>query len=56
MIAAGDSFNDTTMLIEADAGFLFHAPDNVRKLFPQFEALDDYDTLLQRIRSAIAAQ
>jgi phosphoserine/homoserine phosphotransferase len=56
VIAAGDSFNDTTMLIEADAGFLFHAPENVKQLFPQFEALDDYDTLLQRIRSAITAQ
>jgi phosphoserine/homoserine phosphotransferase len=28
-IAAGDSYNDTTMLAEADAGILFHAPDNV---------------------------
>ena len=55
VIAAGDSFNDTTMLIEADAGFLFHAPDNVKQLFPQFEALEDYDTLLQRIRGALSA-
>src|SRR5215510_14471563 len=29
VIAAGDSFNDTAMLIEANVGFLFHAPDNV---------------------------
>ena len=28
-IAAGDSYNDTTMLAEADAGILFHAPQNV---------------------------
>ena len=26
IIAAGDSFNDTTMLAEADVGFFFHAP------------------------------
>src|SRR5690606_9992644 len=27
VIATGDSYNDTTMLAEADAGILFHAPD-----------------------------
>ena len=29
VIAAGDSYNDTTMLAEANAGILFHAPENV---------------------------
>ncbi len=53
VIAAGDSFNDTTMLAEADAGFLFHAPDNVIAQFPQFEAVDEYDDLLALIRQAI---
>ncbi|MFM8466183.1 MAG: bifunctional phosphoserine phosphatase/homoserine phosphotransferase ThrH [Oxalobacteraceae bacterium] len=53
VIAAGDSFNDTTMLAEADAGFLFHAPDNVIAQFPQFKAVDDYDELLALIRQAI---
>ena len=43
--AAGDSYNDTTMLGQADAGFLFNAPDNVIAEFPQFPACDDYDTL-----------
>ena len=33
--AAGDSYNDTTMLAEADAGFLFRAPKNVVDEFPQ---------------------
>ena len=42
VVAAGDSYNDTAMLAEADAGFLFHAPDNVRREFPQFPALDRY--------------
>jgi phosphoserine/homoserine phosphotransferase len=46
VIAAGDSFNDTTMLAQADHGFLFHAPANVREQFPQFPAFDDYDGLL----------
>lgn len=54
VIAAGDSFNDTSMLIEADAGFLFHAPDNVRRLFPQFTAVDEYDALMGLIRGAMS--
>ena len=49
VIAAGDSYNDTSMLGEADAGFLFHAPANVIEEFPQFPALDTYDELLAAI-------
>jgi phosphoserine / homoserine phosphotransferase len=49
VIAAGDSYNDTAMLGAADAGFLFHAPDNVIAEFPQFVALHDYDSLLTHI-------
>ncbi|MFV0315905.1 MAG: bifunctional phosphoserine phosphatase/homoserine phosphotransferase ThrH [Microthrixaceae bacterium] len=45
VLAAGDSYNDTTMLTEADAGFLFRAPHNVIEEFPQFEAFTDYDDL-----------
>jgi phosphoserine / homoserine phosphotransferase len=48
----GDSFNDTSMLIEANVGFLFHAPDNVKNQFPQFKAVDEYADLLQLIRQA----
>lgn len=47
VIAAGDSYNDTTMLGEADVGILFHAPDNVIAEFPQFTAVQDFDTLKQ---------
>jgi phosphoserine/homoserine phosphotransferase len=46
-IAAGDSYNDTTMLAEADAGILFHAPDNVIKEFPQFPAVHTFADLKQ---------
>ncbi len=46
IFAAGDSYNDTTMLAEADAGFLFHAPDNVKAEFAHFQAFDEYDDLL----------
>ena len=45
IIAAGDSYNDTTMLSEADAGILFHAPDNVIAEFPQFPAVHTFDDL-----------
>jgi phosphoserine/homoserine phosphotransferase len=45
VIATGDSYNDTTMLAEADAGILFHAPDNVIREFPQFPAVHTYDDL-----------
>ena len=44
-IAAGDSYNDTTMLAEADAGILFHAPDNVIAEFPQFPAVQTFADL-----------
>jgi len=53
VIAAGDSYNDTSMLLAADAGFLFHAPDNVRAEFPQLPALDDYDELLDQLTAAL---
>ena len=54
VISAGDSFNDTAMLAEADVGFLFHAPDNIKKQFPQFKAVDAYADLMKLIRQAIA--
>lgn len=54
VVAAGDSYNDTTMLSQADVGFLFHAPENVIAEFPQFPALDNYDDLLAAITDALA--
>jgi phosphoserine/homoserine phosphotransferase len=53
VIAAGDSFNDTSMLKEADAGFLFHAPDTIKAQFPEFKAVDEYDDLLALINKAM---
>jgi len=53
VIAAGDSYNDTTMLNEADAGFLFHAPDNVIAEFPQFPAIKTFDELLAAITAEL---
>lgn len=45
VIAAGDSYNDTTMLAEADAGILFCPPQNVIDEFPQFLVTTTYDEL-----------
>ena len=45
IIAAGDSYNDTSMLSEADHGILFRAPDNVKEQFPQFPAVEKYGEL-----------
>lgn len=45
VLAAGDSYNDTTMLLEADAGFLFRAPSNVIEEFPRFPVTNDYSEL-----------
>jgi phosphoserine/homoserine phosphotransferase len=44
-IAAGDSYNDTAMLAEADAGILFHPPQNVIREFPQFPVAFTYEEL-----------
>lgn len=52
VIAAGDSYNDTTMLSEAEAGILFKAPDNVIAEFPQFPAVHEYDELKQEFLKA----
>ena len=45
VIAAGDSYNDTSMLSEADKGILFCPPQNVIVEFPQFQITKDYDEL-----------
>ena len=51
VIAVGDSFNDTTMLAQADHGLLFHAPAAIVRQFPQFPAIGDYPALLAAIRT-----
>ena len=54
VIAAGDSFNDTAMLAAANVGYLFHSPKNIQEQFPQFEALEDFPTLMSRIKAQLA--
>lgn len=52
VIAGGDSYNDTAMLTEAHVGILFRAPENVRREFPHFQAVETYPELLALIRAA----
>jgi len=54
VVAAGDSYNDTTMLDEADAGILFRPPDNVVRDFPQFPVTQTYDELRAAFERAAA--
>jgi phosphoserine/homoserine phosphotransferase len=53
VVSAGDSYNDTAMLAEANVGFLIHAPENVKKQFPQFKAVESHAELLKLIKAAI---
>lgn len=53
VIAAGDSFNDTAMLGEANVGILFRAPVPIQKQFPQFPAVEAYADLLGLIKKAL---
>ena len=53
VVSAGDSFNDTAMLGEADIGFLIHAPENVKQQFPQFKPVESHADLLKLIKQAI---
>ena len=52
VIASGDSYNDTTMLEEADSGILFRAPANVIEEFPQYPAVETYEELRREFCAA----
>ena len=53
VIAAGDSYNDTTMLGAADHGILFRAPDNVKAEFGSFPAVEEYSELMALIEGQL---
>lgn len=53
VIAAGDSYNDTTMLTEADEGILFCPPQNVIEEFPQFPVTRNYEELKEQFSLAL---
>ncbi len=51
-MAAGDAYNDTAMLAEADAGFFFRPPAHLPKEFPQFPVTQTYRELQERFAKA----
>ncbi len=53
VIAAGDSYNDVSMLNEANSGAFFRAPTDITAQFPQFPRLENYQQLLDFIREQI---
>jgi phosphoserine/homoserine phosphotransferase len=52
VIAAGDSYNDTAMLAEAEVGILFRPPRNVIDEFPQFPVTRTFEELREAFRRA----
>ncbi|WP_028972580.1 bifunctional phosphoserine phosphatase/homoserine phosphotransferase ThrH [Spirochaeta cellobiosiphila] len=51
--AAGDSFNDTGMLLQAEQGFFFNPPDSCIKQFPQIPITRNYEELLVKFKEYI---
>ena len=54
VMAAGDSYNDTGMLMAADAGFFIHAPPAIAAQFPQFPETHSYAELTAAIEASMA--
>jgi len=52
-IAAGDSFNDLGMIQASKAGFLFRSTEQIKKDYPQYEAFENYDVLLEAIKKVL---
>lgn len=55
IIAAGDSFNDISMLKEADQGIFYCPPENIASQFPEIPVTRNYEELKDRIKAFIAA-
>ncbi len=56
VIAFGDSYNDTTMLTQAEVGILFRPPQNVIDDFPQLPVTYEYDQLKQMIAKRLTEE
>ena len=52
-IAAGDSFNDLGMIQASKAGFLFRSTEKIKKDYPQYQAFESYDDLLEAIKKVL---
>lgn len=54
VLAAGDSWNDLTMLKAADHGILFRPPDSLRKAEPTMPVAHSHQELKNALQSAMA--
>jgi len=54
VVAAGDSYNDTGMLKQADAGIFFRPPDSITAEFPQFPVTHKYEEMRKAFEQAKA--
>ena len=52
-IASGDSFNDLAMIQASKAGFLFRAPESIKKDYPEIPAFEEFADLLDAIKKAL---
>jgi len=52
-IASGDSYNDLAMILASKAGFLFRSTDKIKADYPNLQAFEEYDDLLDAIRRAL---
>jgi phosphoserine/homoserine phosphotransferase len=53
VVAVGDSYNDTGMLVQADVGIFFRPPEGILREFAQFPVTQRYDELKQEFRKAM---
>jgi phosphoserine/homoserine phosphotransferase len=53
VIAMGDSYNDISMLKQADKGILFRPPANVVADYPQFPVAEDYEAIKDILKEFI---
>ena len=56
VFAAGDSFNDLSMIREADSGCLFRAPESIRSDCADIPCVDTFDALLEKITIFLSQQ
>ncbi|MDC7222375.1 MAG: bifunctional phosphoserine phosphatase/homoserine phosphotransferase ThrH [Spirochaetales bacterium] len=49
LFAAGDSYNDVSMLLNADKSSLFKSPASIQEEFPQLPAVEEYRELMELI-------
>jgi phosphoserine / homoserine phosphotransferase len=54
IFAAGDSFNDLSMIRAADAGCLFRPPASIRAQCPDIPSVEDYKGLLEHIEAHLS--